>query len=95
MDLATIALWREVALILLVVEGFILILPALFLLVYGLRGLRRARAALFPALTSARERTEWVERGVRTFSSFLASPVIRIISAGAFVLEVLKVFLRR
>jgi len=95
MDPKTVALWRDVALILLVAEGFILMLPALFLLVYAFRGLRRARAALLPALTSARERTERVERGIRTFSSFLVNPIIRTISAGAFVLEIFKVFLRR
>ncbi len=95
MDPKTVALWRDVALIFLVAEGFILILPALFLLVYAFRGLRRARAALLPALTSAQERTERVEKGARTFSSFLVSPIIRTLSAGAFVLEVLKGFLRR
>ncbi len=95
MDPATIALWRDVALIFLMVQGFILILPALFLTVYALRGLRRARASLLPALISAQEKTGRVERGVRTFSSFLVSPIIRTISAGAFVLEVLRVFLRR
>lgn len=95
MDPKTVALWRDVALIFLVAEGFILILPALLFLVYAFRGLRRARAALVPALTSAQRRTERVEKGARTFSSFLVSPIIRTISAGAFVLEVMKAFLRR
>jgi len=95
MDPATVALWRDVALIFLVVQGFILALPALFLMVYALRGLRRAKGSLLPALTSAQKRTERVEEGARTFSSFLVSPIIRTISAGAFVLEVLKAFLRR
>ena len=95
MDPKVVALWRDVALILLVAEGFILILPALFLLVYAFRGLRQARAVLLPALTSAQKRTEQVERGIHTFSSFLVSPIIRTISAGVFVLEVLKAFLRR
>jgi len=95
MDPKTVALWRDVALIFLVAEGFILILPGLFLLVYAFRGLRRVRAALVPALTSAQRRTERVEKGARTFSSFLVSPIIRTISAGAFVLEVMKGFLRR
>ncbi len=95
MDPKTVALWRDVALIFLVAEGFILILPALFLMVYALRGLRRAKGSLLPALTSVQERAERVEKGIRTFSSFLVSPIIRTISAGAFVLEILKVFLRR
>lgn len=95
MDPKTVALWRDVALIFLVAEGFILILPALFLMVYAFRGLRRAKGTLLPALTSAQKRTERVERGIRTFSSFLVSPIIRTISGGAFVLEVLKAFLRR
>jgi len=95
MDPATVALWRDVALIFLMAQGFILILPALFLLVYALRGLRRARAALLPALTSAQKRTERVEKGARTLSSFLVRPIVRTISAGAFVLEILKAFLRR
>ena len=95
MDPVTVALWRDVALILLVAEGFILILPALLLLVYAFRGLRRARAALLPALTSAQRRTEQVEKGARTFSSFIVNAIIRTISAGAFVLEIVKVFLRR
>lgn len=95
MDPTTVALWRDVALILLVVEGFVLILPALLLLVYAFRGLRRAKGSLLPALTSGREKTERVEEGARTFSSFVVSPIIRTISAGAFVLEVLKAFLGR
>lgn len=95
MDPETVALWRDVALILLVAEGFILILPGLFLLGYALRGLRRAKASLLPALTSAQKRIEWVEKGIHTFSSLLVSPIIRTISAGAFLLEVLKTFLRR
>lgn len=95
MDPKTVALWRDVALIFLVAQGFILILPALLLMVYALRGLRRAKSALLPALSSARERTERLEKGVRTFSSFLVSPIIRTISAGAFVLEILEAFLRR
>lgn len=95
MDPAMVALWRDAALIYLMVQGFILILPMLFLLVYAVRGLRRAKGSLLPALTSARKRTERLERGSRTFSSFLVSPIIRTISAGAFVLEVLKAFLRR
>ncbi|MFQ5886936.1 MAG: hypothetical protein ACE5II_06855 [Anaerolineae bacterium] len=95
MDPVTVTLWRDVALIFLVAQGFILILPALFLMFYAFRGLRRAKGSLFPALTSVRERTERVERGAHTFSSFLVSPIIRTVSAGAFVLEVLKVFLRR
>ena len=95
MDPNTVALWRDVALILLVAEGFFLILPALFLLVYAFRGLRRAKGSLLPALTSAQGRTERVEKGARTFSSFLVGPIIRTISAAAFVLEVLTVFLGR
>jgi hypothetical protein len=95
MDPKTVALWRDVALILLVAEGFILSLPALFLLVYALRGLRRAKGSLLPALTSAQKRTERVEKGTHTFSSLLVSPIIRTISVGAFLLEVLKAFLRR
>ncbi len=95
MDPAMVALWRDVALIFLVVQGFILTLPALFLMVYAFRGLRRAKGSLLPALTSAQEGTERVERGVRTFSSFLVSPIIRTLSAGAFVLEVVKAFLGR
>ncbi len=95
MDPAMVALWRDVALIFLVVQGFILTLPALFLMVYALRGLRRAKGSLLPALTSIQERTERVERGTHTFSSFLVSPIIRTLSAGAFVLEVVKAFLGR
>lgn len=95
MDPAMVALWRDAALIYLMVQGFLLTLPALFLLVYGVRGVRRVRVRLLPTLTSARERAEWLERGSRTLSSFLVSPIIRTISAGAFVLEVLKAFLGR
>ena len=94
MDPKTVALWRDVALVFLVAQGFILILPTLFLMVYAIRGLRRATGSLLPALTSAQKRTERVEKGARTFSTFLVSPIIRAISAGAFVLEVLKAFLR-
>jgi len=95
MDPKTVAIFRDVALIFLVAQGFILTLPALFLLVYALRGLRRAKASLLPALTSVRVRTGRVEKAIQTFSSFLVNPIIRIISAGAFVLEVLNAFLRR
>jgi len=95
MEPATVALWRDVALIVLVAEGFILILPALFLTVYALRGLRRVKGRLLPALISAQKRTGQVEKGARTFSSFLVNPIIRTISAGAFVLGVLKALLRR
>ncbi len=95
MDPAVVALWRDAALIYLMIQGFILILPMLFLLVYVVRGLGRAKGNLLPALTSAQKRTAQVERGIRTFSSLLVSPIIRTISAGAFVLEVLKAFLRR
>ncbi len=95
MDPKTVALWRDVALIFLMVQGFILILPALFLMAYAIRLLRRAKGSLLPALTFAQKRTEGVERGARTFSSLLVSPIIRTISAGAFVLEILKAFLRR
>ncbi len=95
MDPAVVALWRDAALIFLVLQAFILALPALLLMVYAFRGLRRAKGSLLPILTSARERTERLERGSRTFSSFLVSPIIRTISAGAFVLEVLKAFLGR
>lgn len=95
MDPRTVALWRDVALIFLMAQLFILILLALFPLIYALRVVRRAKASLLPILNSAQKRTEGVERGIRTFSSFLVSPIIRTMSGGAFVLELLKAFLRR
>jgi len=95
MDPKTVALWRDVALIFLMAQGFILSLPALLLTVYALRGLRRVKGSLLPALISAQKRTGQVEKGARTLSSFLVNPIIRTISAGAFVLEVLKALLRR
>lgn len=95
MDPTTVGLWRDVALIFLMAEGFILILPALFLLVYTFRGLRQARASLLPLLTSAHKKTERVEEGTHIFSSLLVNPIIGAISGGAFVLEAMKAFLRR
>lgn len=95
MDPGSVALWRDMGLIFLMAEGFIVILPAIFLLIYGLRGLRRAKGGLLLALTSARMRTRQVEEGVSTLSSFLVSLIIRTLSGGAFVLEVLKAFLGR
>jgi len=95
MEPATVALWRDVALVLLVAEAFILILPALVLLVYAFRGLRRARTALLPALTSAQGRTEQVEKGAHTFSSIIVNAIVRTLGAGAFVLEVLRALSRR
>jgi len=95
MDPGTVAIFRDVALIFLLVQVFILILPALFLLSYGLRVVHRAKTTLLPILTSAQKRTERMERGVHTFSFFLVGPIIRAISGGAFVLEALKALLRR
>lgn len=95
MNPETVALWRDAALIFLVLQAFILALPALLLMVYAFRGLRLVRASLLPLLSSAQEKTGQVEEGTRTFSSFLVRPVISAVSAGAFVLEAIKAFLRR
>lgn len=95
MDPRTVALWRDVALIFLLAQGFLLILPALFLLVYALRGLRWAKSNVLPILAITQQRTERVGRGLTTFSSFAVNSLIRTISGGVFILEILKAFLRR
>ncbi len=95
MDAATLAIWRDIASILLLVEGILFSLPFLFLFVVGLRQIRRVQEVLRLALSAAREKAASVERGTHALSSALVRPILEVMGATAFLLRVVRVLVRR
>jgi hypothetical protein len=79
-DLVTLALWRNRALLLLIVEVFLLGLPPLVALFFAIRGLRQLRAQIAPYFPQVQERASQVERVTALVSRGLVTPPLQAIS---------------
>jgi len=76
MGLTTLATWREVALILLLIEGIVISVIPLFVLRYLTRWLRRFTPQLSPVLRGISEQMDVVEDRTKTISRRIAEPFI-------------------
>lgn len=76
MDPQTLATARDLALILLIVEAFVLALPLVIIPFYILRYLPRVRAPIRPNLRIARQRTEQVETVTKAVMGTIALPFL-------------------
>ena len=91
MDLATLAIWRDGALLLLIVEAFLLSLPLLVALFFAIRGLRELRAQMVPYFPVMQERVSQVEEATVLASKSLVTPPILAISLATGLLKGLQV----
>jgi len=72
----SLALWRDISLVVLATEAFVLSLGVLIGLWYGLRGLRWLRERAAHYLRLARYRLESLERGIGLAMRLIALPFI-------------------
>ncbi|HID87826.1 MAG TPA: hypothetical protein EYP55_10700 [Anaerolineae bacterium] len=91
MDPATLVIWRNVALLLLIVEAFLLSLPLLAALFFSIRGMRQLRARMVPYFPPVRTRVSQVERATVLVSRGLVTPPILAISLATGLLRGLQV----
>ncbi|MFQ6058636.1 MAG: hypothetical protein ACE5MB_07165 [Anaerolineae bacterium] len=91
MDPATLAMWRNGALLLLFVEAFAFSLPLLVALFFAIRGLRQLRARIVPYFPVARGRVSQVERVTVLVSRGLVMLPIQAISLATGLLRGLQV----
>lgn len=68
--------WRDVALILLIAEAFLLCLPALIALYFAIRGLARLQVNAWLFLHAAQEKAKRAEGVVERASGVLVAPLI-------------------
>ncbi len=80
MDAQTLVAWRDVALILLVIEVFIVALVPLVLSYFAIRGLRVARARFIQHIPIGQRYVKRTEQVTRRVSNILVAPPIRVIS---------------
>jgi hypothetical protein len=78
----TLALGRNLALIVLALEAILLALPLLIVPFYAIRYIRRARAPIRPVLRRVRWRARQVEDATKLASSMAAQPFLWARSAG-------------
>jgi hypothetical protein len=76
MSLEAVALGRNLALILLVVESALISLPLLFVAFYLIKYLRRLKAFIRPRLRRVRRRTRQVEHVTKLSSSMAVTPFL-------------------
>lgn len=72
----TIPFWRNVSIVLLAAEAFVLVLLPLVALYFANRGLRRLRSFLQPIFPQARARVQQVERATTLASELIVAPII-------------------
>jgi hypothetical protein len=76
MDPQTLATARDLALVLLIVEAFILALPLVIIPFYILRYLPRVKAPIRPNLRIVRQKTEQVERVTKAAMGTMVLPFL-------------------
>jgi len=76
MDPQTLATARDLALVLLIVEVFILALPLVIIPFYILRYLPRVKAPIRPNLRIVRRNTEQVEKGTKAVMGAMVLPFL-------------------
>lgn len=91
MDLATLALWRNGALLLLIIEIFLLSLPLLVALFFAIRGMQQLRTQIAPYFPLVKEKVSQVEVATALVSRSLVTPPIRAISLATGFLKGLQV----
>lgn len=84
--------WRDAALILLVVESFVLNLAPLAICYFALKGVIALQKKLRPLLTRAQGYARQADRGVSKGTSFLARPAIWLRSNAAGVRRTWNVY---
>ena len=72
----TIPFWRDVSVVLLAVEAFVLILIPLVALYFANKGLRRLRSFLRPIFPRTRARVQQVERVTAQAGELIVAPII-------------------
>lgn len=85
----TIPFWRDVSVVLLVVEAFILALIPLGVLYFVNRGLQRLRAFLRPIFRRTRARVQQVERVTFQVSELIVTPIIAIYALASRVRRII------
>ncbi|TKJ29633.1 MAG: hypothetical protein CEE40_07790 [Chloroflexi bacterium B3_Chlor] len=81
----TLALARDLALVLLIVEAIILGLPLLIIPFYAIRYLRRLKAPIRPNLRKVRRRTAQVEKVTKAAMAIAVQPFLWARATGAGV----------
>lgn len=83
MDPQTLATARDLALVLLIVEAFILALPLVIIPFYILRYLPRVKGPIRPNLRIVRQRTEQLERVTKAIMGAMVLPFLWTAATGA------------
>ena len=91
MDLTTLPIWRNSALLLLIAEAFLLGVPPLVVLFFAIRGMRTLRAQIGPAFPIMQEKASQVEQTTLLLSRALVTPPILAISLATGLLKGLQV----
>jgi len=91
----TLALGRDLALIVLTLEAIVLALPLLIVPFYAIRYMRRARAPIRPVLRRVRRRAMQVEDATKLVSSLAAQPFLWARAAGDGITRGLGYLMRR
>jgi hypothetical protein len=73
-----IPLWRDMSIVLLAIEAFVLALVPLAILYFANRGLWRLRTSLRPVFTVIRGRVEQIQVATARLAGFLVAPIIAI-----------------
>lgn len=95
MDMATLAMWRDSALLLLTIEAMVIGLPILVMLYYAVRGISQLKAQVRPIFQMVRRRAGQVERGTTFVMRLLVSPLIWLLSVMAGLLRILRLMSRQ
>jgi len=74
----TIPFWRNISIVLLAVEAFVLVLIPLVTLYFANRGLHRLRSFLRPIFPRTRDRVQQVERVTAQVGELIVAPIIAV-----------------
>ncbi len=85
----TIPFWRDVSVVLLAVEAFVLALIPLAALYFASRGLRQFRSFLRPLFPQTRVRVQQVERITVQGSELIVAPIIAFYALTAYLQRIL------